>query len=381
MGRKVLLGFSGGVDSSIAAYLLKEQGYEVTGCFMRNWDSIANGDILGNDSLNGTKCAQEIDYDYAVESARILGIPLLRKDFIEEYWNEVFQEFIRGVARGYTPNPDSLCNRYVKFGDFLAFAEEQGFETIAMGHYARKVNLPEGEAMAIPEDKDKDQTYFLTQITREQLGATLFPLKQLTKQEVRALARRLGLPNADKHGSTGICFIGERHFRAFLKNYLKPSEGEIVDAVTGKVMGKHDGVFQYTVGQHKGLNIGGIPGYASSPFFVIGKDVEKNILYIAQEEGNDLRFSKSCELVDFNWLAPFDPVTPLQVLCRFRYRAEPVPVTLVATSGSVRLEFPKPYAYIAPGQIAALYREDGILLGGGPVLRGLREGGSVLFPL
>lgn len=381
MSKRVLLGFSGGVDSSVAAHILKEQGYEVTGCFMRNWDSIANNDILGNDSLNGPKCAQEIDYDYAVEAARILDIPLIRKDFIEEYWNEVFQSFIRGVSRGYTPNPDSLCNRFVKFGDFLDFARSRGFDTLAMGHYARKVSLPEGEALAIPADRAKDQTYFLTQITREQLEVTLFPLADVTKTEVRRIASELGLPNADKHGSTGICFIGERHFRSFLKNYLKPERGDIVDAVSGRIIGQHDGVFQYTIGQHKGLNIGGISGYMSEPFFVIGKDVNRNILYVAQEDGNGLRFSSSCELTDFNWLAPFPVQDRMDMLCRFRYRAEPVPVTLSLDDYAVKLIFPQPYAYIAPGQIAALYRDDGILLGGGPVLRAFREDGSVLFPL
>ncbi len=382
MSDKVLLGFSGGVDSSIAAHLLQEQGYDVTGCFMRNWDSIANNDILGNNTLSGSKCAQEIDYDFAVASAKILGLKLIRKDFIEEYWNEVFQDFIKGISRGYTPNPDAFCNRYVKFGDFLTYARSLGYETLAMGHYARRAMTPDGYALFEPKDKNKDQTYFLAMITREQLDHTLFPLESLTKVEVRELARQLHLPNADKHGSTGVCFIGERNFRPFLENYVKPQRGDIIDYRTGRKIGTHEGVFFYTIGQHKGLGVGGVEGLSSAPFFVVGKDVKKNILYVAQEGNTDIRFSSSCLLTDFNRLAPRPLSDGMVCAVKLRYRAEKIPVIIekVKEGGDCLLRFPTPCPYIAPGQIACLYDGE-MVLGGGPVLKSFDSEGRERFPL
>ena len=382
MPGRVLLAFSGGVDSSIAAYLLKQQGYDVTCCFMRNWDSIANNDFLGNSSLNGSKCAQEIDYDYAVASAEILGLPLIRKDFIREYWDEVFTDFIRGIERGYTPNPDAACNRLVKFGCFLEYARSMGYDTIAMGHYAKRVETPIGPALFEPVDKKKDQTYFLALITREQLAHTLFPLEGMTKVQARALAAELGLPNATKHGSTGVCFIGERNFRPFLENYVRPARGDIVDVSSGLKVGEHEGVYFYTVGQHKGLGIGGMNGFASAPFFVVGKDVKRNILYVAQEEGNRIRFSSSCTLADCNWLSPY-PFTPgMRAQVKMRYRAQAVPVTIEEfTPGQTcRLTFAEPFPYVAPGQIACLYAGE-MVLGGGPVVSSCDEEGRARFPL
>lgn len=380
MGKKVLLAFSGGVDSSIAAYFLKQQGYDVTCCFMRNWDSIANNDIMGNKSLSGPKCAQEIDYDYAVEAAKILGLPLIRKDFIGEYWDEVFKEFIQGIGEGYTPNPDALCNRNVKFGDFLSYARSLGFDTIAMGHYAKKVSVDGVPALAEPLDKNKDQTYFLALITREQLEATLFPMENITKDQARKLAESLGLPNAWKHGSTGVCFIGERNFRPFLENYVNPQPGPIVDYVTKKEIGRHEGVYFYTIGQHKGLGVGGKEGFTNAPFFVVGKDVKNNILYVAQEAASDVRFSKSCTLNRFNWLGPRPQTEYSRVSCKFRYRAQKLPVDLDFSGEKPRLIFPEPYAYIAPGQIACLYDGE-ICLGGGTVSEAFDAAGVNRFPL
>lgn len=371
---KVLLGFSGGVDSSIAAYLLKEQGYEVTGCFMRNWDSIANNDIMGNPTLNGSKCSQEIDYDYAVKSAKILGIPLIRHDFIDAYWDEVFTAFIAAFKKGVTPNPDVFCNRFVKFGRFLEFARSQGFDMIAMGHYARKINVDGVDCLSKPADLQKDQTYFLSMITKEQIHCCLFPICDITKVEAREIAKKLNLPNATKHGSTGVCFIGERNFKPFLENYIKPKEGDIVDAVSHKVVGRHEGVFFYTIGQHKGLGVGGVQGMDSAPFFVVGKDMERNRLLVAQEEGNRLRFSTSCTLVSFNWLAPHEPEAYMDCLCKFRYRQPDKKVSLKVSEDGTEavLSYPS-YAYIAPGQIACLYSDDGVLLGGGIIDKIERE--------
>mgnify|MGYP001428314010 CR=1 FL=1 len=368
MGNKVLLGFSGGVDSSVAAYLLKKQGYEVTGCFMRNWDSIANNDIMGNPTLGGSKCSQEIDYDYAVKAAKALGIPLIRKDFIDVYWDKVFEAFIDSIKKGLTPNPDVFCNRFVKFGSFLRFANEQGFDLIAMGHYAKRVVIDGKVYLAMPQDHEKDQTYFLCLTTKSQIASCLFPLDSITKSKVREIAGKLGLPNATKHGSTGVCFIGERNFRPFLENYVMPVAGKIVDAVSGRSVGTHEGAYFYTIGQHKGLGVGGQEGFSSDPFFVVGKDMAANTVYVAQEKGNELRRSWSCALSHFNWLGPGDAPRQGPCFCKFRYRARALPVTLElgSDSNAAVLRYDG-YEYIAPGQIACLYNGDGICLGGGVI--------------
>ena len=241
---------------------------------------VANNDIKGNPTLGGSKCSQEIDYDYAVKAAKVLNLPLIRHDFIDSYWNEVFTAFINAYKQGVTPNPDVFCNRFVKFGKFLEFARENGYDMIAMGHYARKVNVNGVDCLAKPIDLNKDQTYFLSMITPEQIHSCLFPMCDITKVEAREIAKTLNLPNATKHGSTGVCFIGERNFKPFLENYIQSKEGDIVDVVSKRVIGKHEGVSFYTVGQHKGLGIGGVQGLDDAPFFVVGKDMKTNCLYV-----------------------------------------------------------------------------------------------------
>lgn len=367
MKKKVLIGLSGGVDSAIAAYLLLLEGYDVTACFMRNWDSIANNDILGNPTLSGSKCSQELDYDDAATTAFELSIPILRKDFIEEYWNEVFSYFLETYKRGYTPDADVFCNKYIKFGAFLDFARQNGFDTIAMGHYAKRIDENGESHLYKAFDKNKDQSYFLGQISMEQLSHCLFPLESLTKPEVRALAEKLHLSVAKKKDSTGVCFIGERNFKAFLENYLPSKEGDIVDIVTGRKIGKQDGVLYYTVGQHKGLGLGGIKGYKTLPFFVVGKDVEKNILYVAQEDDNEYRFSWSCLLTRFNWIGRDIPQGRYSCACKFRYRGKDLPVELEVSKDlkTARLFYNR-YPYVAKGQIACLYLGDR-LLGSGTI--------------
>jgi tRNA-specific 2-thiouridylase len=363
MATKVLLGLSGGVDSAVSAYFLKQQGYEVTGCFMRNWDSIANNDIKGNPTLSGSKCSQELDFDDAQKTAQELGIPLLREDFIKEYWDDVFTYFLSEYKEGRTPNPDVFCNKYIKFEAFRKFAFSHGFEKIAMGHYAKRVDK-DGFAMLYKAfDKNKDQSYFLSEITEEQLKDSLFPLADITKPEVRKIAEKLNLTIAHKKDSTGVCFIGERRFKEFLENYLPAHQGKIVDIVSGKEVGVHDGVLYYTVGQHRGLNIGGIPGFKDEPWFVVGKDVKKNFLYVGQEE-NKYMYSFRCQLRKVNLIMKDIPSGPLNVNAKFRYRGKDMPVRFTFVSPEeAYLEYPG-YKYIAKGQIAVLYDGERCLGGG-----------------
>ena len=278
MKKKVLLGLSGGVDSAIAAHKLLEMGYEVTGAFMRNWDAITNNDILGNPTLNNNQCPQEADYWDAVAVAKKLNIPLIRIDYVKEYWDEVFVYFLDEYKKGRTPNPDILCNSEIKFGPFLKYAMDNGFDYISMGHYAKKVEKDGHYYVSKPLDKAKDQTYFLCALNEEQIEKCLWPMEDITKVEAREIATKLGLDEVStKHGSTGVCFIGERNFREFLKNYFPAQSGDIVDIENGRVLGKHIGVLYYTIGQRKGLGIGGIKGEPDTAWFVAKKDVVKNI--------------------------------------------------------------------------------------------------------
>lgn len=368
MSDKVLLGLSGGVDSAVAAYLLKKQGYDVTCCFMRNWDSITNNDILGNPTLSGDKCSQEFDYDDAVETAFELDLPIIRKDFIEEYWKEVFSQFISTYEKGYTPDPDVFCNKYIKFGHFYDYAKSLGFDQIAMGHYAMRLDEGGESHLYKAYDKNKDQSYFLGQISEAQLSHAIFPLAGMTKPEVRQMAEKLDLSVAKKKDSTGVCFIGERNFKQFLNNYLPATPGDIVDITNGQVLKKHDGVLYYTVGQHRGLDIGGIKGRSMDPYFVVGKDIKKNILYVAQEEGNSFRKSYRCLLDTFNWIGHDMPVGEYDCFCKFRYRGKDMPVKLIVRPDktSAWLDYDG-YDYVAKGQIACLYQGER-LLGSGVII-------------
>lgn len=365
MKKKVLLGLSGGVDSAVSAYLLKKQGYDVTCCFMRNWDSITNNDILGNPTLEGSKCSQEFDYDDAVETAFELDLPIIRKDFIDEYWKEVFSQFLDTYKKGFTPDPDVFCNKYIKFGHFYEYAQSLGFDTIAMGHYAVRIDENHEAHLYKASDKNKDQSYFLGQISTEQLSHALFPLANLTKPEVRQIALEQNLSAvAKKKDSTGVCFIGERNFKSFLKNYLPAKPGDIVDMVSGKTLKQHDGILYYTVGQHKGVNIGGMKGFTQDPWFVVGKDVNKNILYVAQEKDNEFRKSYRCLLDQFNWIGHDRPEAnvPYDCFAKFRYRGQDMKVRLTIRSDktSAWLTYPG-YDYIAKGQVAAIYQGERML--------------------
>ena len=250
--KRVVLGLSGGVDSAVAAYLLKKQGYEVICVFMRNWDSSLNNDILGNPTNDDDVCPQEKDYQDAQAVATHLGLEIRRVDFIKEYWDQVFTYFLEEYAKGRTPNPDILCNKHIKFKAFLDYAKSIDADYIATGHYARVVHTEGKESVMLRGvDNNKDQTYFLCQLNQNQLNNSLFPIGELTKPEVRRIAEELDLPVAHKKDSTGICFIGERDFREFLKNYIPAKSGKMVDIVSKKVIGDHQGIMYYTIGQRK----------------------------------------------------------------------------------------------------------------------------------
>ena len=363
--KKVLLGLSGGVDSAVAAYLLLKQGYHVTGCFMRNWDALAEGDYLGNPTLNNSQCPQEKDYDDATLVAKKLGIELIRIDYIKEYWDSVFSYLLREYECGRTPNPDVFCNKYIKFGPFLKYAKENGYDYIAMGHYAKRVDRDGKTYLCKPHDLNKDQTYFLSQINQEQVSFCLFPLGDIDKTEVRKIAHELDLSSVmDKKDSTGVCFIGERNFKEFLKNYIPSKKGDIVDIETNRTIGKHEGAMYYTIGQRKGLGVGGIKGEEARGWFVAKKDIKNNILYVASGNENDYLLSDSCTITDLNWITE-KPILNKEITAKFRYRQKDNRVKIVELDNKVaKIIFLEKIKAVTPGQAAVFYDGD-VCLGGG----------------
>lgn len=356
---KVLVGLSGGVDSAVAAYLLKQQGYDVTCCFMRNWDSALNNDTLGNRTLNNDICPQEEDYNDAKKVAEILGLDLLRKDYIKEYWDFVFKNFINEYQKGRTPNPDILCNKYIKFDCFLDYAKDLGFERIATGHYIKADdNNPRHYYKAF--DLNKDQSYFLAQVAKDALDYTLFPLGDIDKSEVRRIANELNLNVANKKDSTGICFIGERDFRKFLTNYIPMKKGEIIDIDTLEVIGEHEGSYYYTIGQRKGFGVGGNRG----PYYCVGKNVNKNYIYLTSIENEDYLYSDKAYITNINWLQDIDINNKL-IQCKFRYRQKDNDVYIKKISNTEAiLTYPNKIKAVTPGQQAVFYLNDEMLGGG-----------------
>lgn len=366
--KKVVIGMSGGVDSSVAAILLQKQGYDVIGLFMRNWDTSLNGDFLGNPDLGDPICPQEQDYNDALKVCEKLGIPLHRIDFVKEYWDYVFTYFLDELKKGRTPNPDIMCNKYIKFDMFVKEALKLGADYIATGHYAR---MEDGKLLRAL-DSNKDQTYFLSQVSKEQLKNVLFPIGDLEKTEVRKIAEEYGLITASKKDSTGICFIGERNFTKFLENYLPNTPGKIIEIDTKEVIGEHIGLMYYTIGQRRGLNIGG----SKERMFVVGKDLKENILYISYGK-TDYLISDSCiiDTINFN-----TDKRPTNCTAKFRYRQPDNDVSLAyLDNGEILVKYPQGVKAVTPGQACVLY--DGKECLGGGIIKEVRKNGEKLWYL
>ncbi|MBK5938577.1 tRNA 2-thiouridine(34) synthase MnmA [Halochromatium roseum] len=355
---RVIVGLSGGVDSAVAAHLLIEQGYQVEALFMKNWEE---------DDEPGY-CAAAEDLADAEAVAERLGIRLHRVNFATEYWDRVFEQFLAEYRALRTPNPDVLCNKEVKFKAFLDHALTLGADAIATGHYARVEHGTDGTHLRLAVDANKDQTYFLHQLSQAQLERALFPLADLTKTEVRARARQLGLPNAEKKDSTGICFIGERRFADFLDRYLPRNPGPIMTP-EGEVVGEHRGLAWYTIGQRQGLGIGGVAAHEEAPWFVAAKAVERNALIVVQGGDHPLLYSEHLVGEQLHWIAGRPPMAaPINCLCRLRHRQPLQRCTIIDFDGaSCQVRFNVPQRAITPGQSAVFYLDDDCL--GGCVVR------------
>lgn len=366
--KKVVIGMSGGVDSSVAAILLKKEGYEVIGLFMRNWDSGLNNDYLGNPTLNNNICPQEQDYNDALEVCKRIDISLHRVDFVKEYWDYVFTYFLDELKVGRTPNPDIMCNKYIKFDMFLKEAKKLGADYIATGHYAR---MKDGKLLRGIDD-NKDQTYFLSQLSNEQLKDVLFPVGELNKTEVRKIAEEYNLVTAEKKDSTGICFIGERNFTKFLENYLPNTPGKVVDIDTNEVIGNHIGLMYYTIGQRRGLNIGG----TKDRMFVVGKNLNDNILYISF--GNtDYLISDSCIIDQVNFNTD-KRVTKCSAKFRYRQADNDVEIEYL-NDGNILVRYPQGVKSVTPGQACVFYDGDECL--GGGIIKEVRKNNEKLWYL
>ena len=361
MAKTVVVGMSGGVDSSVAAMLLKEQGYNVIGLFMLNWEETEDD-----------CCTAQSDYEDVKRVCTKIGIPYYTINFAKEYMDRVFSYFLEEYKCGRTPNPDVLCNREIKFGPFLEYAKKLGADFIATGHYCDIDHNEDGFHYLLKAvDQNKDQTYFLNQLSQKQLKDVLFPLGKLDKSVVREYAKKYGFVTAEKKDSTGICFIGERNFRKFLKEYLPAKQGDIVDE-DGKIVGKHDGVMYYTIGQRRGLNIGGYSGGNGDRWFVLEKDVKNNRLIVSQGETDKL-FSVGLVSNKVNWIPKTPCEKQFECYAKFRYRQpdQKVNVTL-NDDGTVLVNFAEKQRAVTEGQFVVFYN-DTMCLGGGIIDKVIKE--------
>ena len=352
---KILAGMSGGVDSSVSALLLQQQGYQVEGLFMKNWDEDDGSEY----------CTAREDLADAQQVAGRLGIPLHCANFAAEYWDNVFEHFLREYRAGRTPNPDILCNREIKFKVFLEYALELGADYIATGHYVRGGHGQVGGALLKGLDRNKDQSYFLHSVSCKELEKCLFPVGELEKTEVRELARRQRLPTHDKKDSTGICFIGERRFKDFLQQYLPAQPGPI-RSLDGALLGQHQGLMYHTIGQRQGLGIGGMAGRAEAPWYVAGKNLQDNELIVVQGNQHAALYKSSLLTTNIHWVSGSEPELPLLCAAKIRYRQPDQACTLHRAGQAYRVDFEAPQRAIAPGQSVVLYQGE-VCLGGGVI--------------
>lgn len=357
---RVVVGMSGGVDSSVAALLLKQQGYDIIGIFMKNWDDT---DEFGH-------CTAEEDFEDVRRVCDQIGIPYYTVNFEKEYSDKVFTYFLDEYRKGRTPNPDVMCNKEIKFKAFLERALQLGADYVATGHYAR-VDYYDGEYHLLRgADSNKDQTYFLNALGQHQLSKAMFPIGHLPKSEVRNMALEAGLATATKKDSTGICFIGERNFKKFLSSYLPAQPGEI-QTLDGEVKGKHDGLMYYTLGQRQGLGIGGAG--TGEPWFVIAKDLQKNILYVGQGSNHPALFSSGLIATDLSWISENKPTQTFACTAKFRYRQPDQEVTVqLMGNNSCKVIFDKSQKAITPGQAVVFYKGDECL-GGGIIHQSIKD--------
>jgi tRNA-specific 2-thiouridylase len=353
---RVVVGMSGGVDSSVAAWLLKEEGYDVVGVFMKNWE----------DDDDDAYCSSREDLVDAASVADVIGIDLEAVNFAAEYRERVFAHFLRDYAAGRTPNPDVLCNSEIKFRAFLDHAMTLGADRIATGHYARVTRDASGPVELLKAlDASKDQTYFLHRLTQSQLAPAMFPLGDLAKRDVRDIARREGLPTHAKRDSTGICFIGERPFREFLARYLPRTPGPIVTP-EGSVVGEHQGLAYYTIGQRQGLGIGGQRDGEALPWYVAGKDMARNALVVVQGHAHRLLHRRDVRSIDVHWISGAPPRLPARLSAKTRYRMPDAACEVRADGDGIVATFDVPQWAPTPGQFLVLYDGD-VCLGGGVI--------------
>lgn len=355
--KKVIVGMSGGVDSSVSAYLLQQQGYQVTGLFMKNWEEDDDTEY----------CSAAADLADAQAVCDKLGIELLTINFAAEYWDNVFEHFLEEYKAGRTPNPDILCNKEIKFKAFLEYAaEDLGADYIATGHYVRRRDINGTTQLLRGQDSNKDQSYFLYTLSHDQVAQSLFPVGELEKPEVRRIAEQLGLITAKKKDSTGICFIGERKFRDFLARYLPAKPGPIM-TVDGQEIGQHDGLMYHTLGQRKGLKIGGTREGSDEPWYVVDKDVENNILIVAQGHEHPRLMSAGLIAQQLDWVSREPLTQPLRCVVKTRYRQEDIPCTVTPLGDDkISVRFDNPVAAVTPGQSAVFYQDE-VCLGGGVI--------------
>ena len=352
---KVIVGMSGGVDSSVSALLLQQQGYSVEGLFMKNWEED-----------DGTEyCTAKQDFADAQAVAQRLGIKLHGANFAAEYWDNVFEHFLAEYKAGRTPNPDILCNREIKFKAFLEYATHLGADYIATGHYVRTEQRDGAAVLLKGLDGNKDQSYFLHQVGHRELSRTLFPIGHLDKPQVRAIAESAGLATAEKKDSTGICFIGERRFTDFLQQYLPAQPGDI-ESLNGERLGEHQGLMYHTMGQRQGLGIGGLANHEHAPWYVVEKDLARNVLLVAQGKDHPALFKSTLFTNDIFWISGEEPILPMQVRAKVRYRQADQLCSVERHAEGYRVVFDEPQRAITPGQSVVFYQDE-LCLGGGVI--------------